>query len=58
MCDGDVDTAREWEDLTLRLQHISPFPEIGAATAHSLLPVGPVGIGKPYVTGWRHGCLL
>ncbi|WP_316864138.1 NACHT domain-containing protein [Ralstonia mannitolilytica] len=51
MCDfpaGDMDAAREWEDSILRLQCVLASQEIGAATTHSLLLVGPAGIGKTH----------
>lgn len=51
MCDfpaGDMDAAREWEELTLRLQSVLASPEIGAATTRSLLLIGPAGIGKTH----------
>lgn len=51
MCDfpaGKMDAARKWEELVLRLQGVLASQEIGAATTHSLLLVGPAGIGKTH----------
>lgn len=45
---GEMDAAREWEEKTLRLQAVLTSQEIGAATTHSLLLVGPAGIGKTH----------
>jgi len=45
---GEMDAARKWEELTLRLQTVLTSQEIGAATTHSLLLVGPAGIGKTH----------
>ncbi|CAB3972910.1 MULTISPECIES: ATP-binding protein [Burkholderia] len=51
MCDfpaGNMDAARDWGDSILRLQSVLASQEIGAATTHSLLLVGPAGIGKTH----------
>ncbi|WP_176100960.1 ATP-binding protein [Burkholderia cepacia] len=51
MCDfpaGNMDAAREWEDSIQQLQSVLASQEIGAATTHSLLLVGPAGIGKTH----------
>jgi len=45
---GKMDAAREWTDAALRLQSALTSPEVGAATTHSLLLVGPAGIGKTH----------
>jgi hypothetical protein len=51
MCDfpaGEMDAAREWEETAQALQTALSSPEMGAATTHSLLLVGPAGIGKTH----------
>jgi hypothetical protein len=51
MCDfpaGEMDAAREWEQVAQALQAALSSPEMGAATTHSLLLVGPAGIGKTH----------
>jgi hypothetical protein len=51
MCDfpaGEMDAARKWEEMALRVQTALSSPEMGAATTHSLLLVGPAGIGKTH----------
>jgi len=51
MCDfpaGEMDAARKWEMTALTLQAVLSSPEMGAATTHSLLLVGPAGIGKTH----------
>lgn len=45
---GKMDAAREWAAAALRLQSALTSPEVGAATTHSLLLVGPAGIGKTH----------
>ncbi|WP_454262431.1 hypothetical protein [Pseudoxanthomonas mexicana] len=45
---GEMDAARKWEESSLRLQSVLASQEIGAATTHSLLLVGPAGIGKTH----------
>lgn len=45
---SEMDAAREWEQSSLRLQLVLASQEIGAATTHSLLLVGPAGIGKTH----------
>lgn len=45
---GEMDAAREWEQAALELQTALSSPEMGAATMHSLLLVGPAGIGKTH----------
>lgn len=45
---GEMDAARKWEELALRLQAVLTSQEIGAATTRSLLLVGPAGIGKTH----------
>ncbi|HIH7129251.1 TPA: ATP-binding protein, partial [Enterobacter hormaechei] len=45
---GDMDAARKWEEQAQQLQNLLTSQVIGAATAHSLLLVGPAGIGKTH----------
>lgn len=45
---GEMDAARKWEESSLRLQSVLASQKIGAATTHSLLLVGPAGIGKTH----------
>ncbi len=45
---GEMDAAREWEQAAQTLQAVLSSPEMGAATTHSLLLVGPAGIGKTH----------
>lgn len=45
---GEMDATREWEAEAHRLQSELASPELGAATARSLLLVGPAGIGKTH----------
>lgn len=45
---GDMDAARELEATSLRLSTVLASPAINAGTAHSLLLVGPAGIGKTH----------
>lgn len=51
MCEfpaGEMDAARKWEEQVQALQAVLSSPEMGAATTHSLLLVGPAGIGKTH----------
>jgi len=51
MCEfpaGEMDAAREWEGVTLKLQGVLASQELGALTTRSLLLVGPAGIGKTH----------
>ncbi len=45
---GEMDAARKWEETAQRLLSALSSPELGAATAPSLLLVGPAGIGKTH----------
>lgn len=45
---GEMDATRKWEETALALQTALSSPEMGAATTHSLLLVGPAGIGKTH----------
>lgn len=45
---GEMDAARKWEEQALKLQAVLTSQEVGAATTHSLLLVGPAGIGKTH----------
>lgn len=44
----DMDAARKWEEQAQQLKSLLTSQIIGAATAHSLLLVGPAGIGKTH----------
>jgi hypothetical protein len=51
MCEfpaGEMDAVREWEEQAQAFQTALSSPEISAATARSLLLVGPAGIGKTH----------
>lgn len=45
---GKMDASRKWEEAALKLKTALSSQEMGAATAHSLLLVGPAGIGKTH----------
>ncbi len=45
---SDMDASREWEKQLNNLRNVMTSAEVGAATAKSLLLVGPAGIGKTH----------
>lgn len=45
---GNMDAARDLEENVRALRDILASPEMGAATTHSLLLLGPAGIGKTH----------